>query len=101
MLTCSIYDQTPRLTGSLALSIAYGIQADNADNEFFRTFKEMLDAMTEAVMPGTFLVDVLPFRESNRWIIFRGRALTDGGLPQSSTYLPGSQVYDSTRLQPR
>ena len=99
MLTCSIYDATPRLTGSLALSIAYGIQVDTPDNEFFRMHKDMMDAITEALIPGTFLVDILPFRGFNRSSMIRGRALTDGDPPQSSIYLLGSQVYDSTRMQ--
>jgi hypothetical protein len=99
MLTCLIYNTILRLTGSLALSIAYGIQADTPENEFFRMYKELLDAMTEASVPGAFLVDILPFRGSNRLSMVRGRALTDGDLPQSNTYPPGSQVCDSTRLQ--
>jgi len=57
----SIYDAPPRLTGSLALSIAYGIQADTPDNEFFRMYKEMIDSMGDALVPGAFFVDFLPF----------------------------------------
>lgn len=49
------------LTGSFALSIAYGIQADTPDNEFLRAYKDMLEGVTEATVPGAFLVDILPF----------------------------------------
>ena len=55
-----------RLTGSLALSLAYGIQTDDPDNKFFRLYREMLDDLDVASVPGTFLVDVLPFRGSSR-----------------------------------
>lgn len=52
------------LTGSLALSIAYGIQADTPENEFYCMYKGVLGAVNEASVPGTFIVDVLPFRAS-------------------------------------
>ena len=65
ILIHSIYNTTSRLTGSLALSIAYGIEADTKDNEFFRLNREMLHDFDEACVPGTFLVDVLPFRGSS------------------------------------
>jgi hypothetical protein len=99
VLTFSIYGPTTRLTGSLALSISYGIQTDTPGNEFFRMYKEMLDAMSEALVPGAFLVDILPFRGSDHLNVVHGRELTDCILPQSSIYLLGSQVYDSTRMR--
>ena len=61
----SIHSVTSRITGSLALSIAYGIQADTPDDKYLRLFREMMRSFTEASVPGTFVVDVLPFRESN------------------------------------
>jgi hypothetical protein len=99
MLTYLGYDGAPRLTGSLALSIAYGIQADTPDNEFFRRFQAALEGMNEASVPGTFLVDVLPLRGSNPLSMDCERMLTDDGLPQSGIYLLGSPVCSSTRLQ--
>lgn len=99
MITCSIYDATRRLTGSLALSIAYGIQADTPDNEFFRMFTEMMDAMSEALVPGAFFVDIFPLRESNHLSTVRSRALTKDDLRQSRICLLGSQVYGSMRMQ--
>ena len=102
-LPCNIYPFNlrcgTRLTGSLALSIAYGIQADTPDNEFFRMFKDMMDEITEASVPGAFLVDVLPFRGCNHSSMVRRRALTEDYLLQSSIYLLGSQACGSTRLQ--
>jgi len=76
-----VYHLMSRLTGSLALSIAYGIQADTPDNEFFRMYEEMLEGVNEASVPGTFLVDVLPHRESNCWNMDCGRTLTSDGPP--------------------
>ena len=64
-LVHSIYSTISRLTGSLALSIAYGIQTDTPDNKYLRLFGEMRRSFSEASVPGAFLVDVLPSRESN------------------------------------
>jgi len=86
-----------RLTGSLALSVAYGIQADTPNNEFFRLYEDMLEGVNEASVPGTFLVDVIPARESNQ--IAGRRKKTNDGFPQSSICLRGSLVYGSTRVQ--
>ena len=97
MLTNSTHDAIPRLNGSLAFSIAYGIQVDTPDNEIFRTYTNVIDAMAEALVPGSFLVDVFPFRESNRLL---KRELWAGvDLPQSSTYLRGSPAYGFTGSQ--
>ena len=101
MPTRSIYDQAPRLTGSLALSISYGIQADTPDNEFFRMYQTMLEATNEALVPGAFLVDILPFRGFGHFIVVHRRALIHSDLLQSNTYLLGSQEYDSTRMRKR
>ena len=68
------YDMKPRLTGSLALSIAYGIQVDAPDNEFFCLYKSFMDAMDESMVPGSFLVDLLPFRGSHMIALARKNA---------------------------
>ena len=65
MLVHCIDPATSSLTGSLALSIAYGIQADTPENEFFCMYKGVLGAVNEASVPGTFIVDVIPFRGSS------------------------------------
>ncbi|KAF9783497.1 cytochrome P450 [Thelephora terrestris] len=49
------------LTGSLALSIAYGIRADTPHNEFILMYEKMLKTAQEGLVPGTFLVDMFPF----------------------------------------
>ena len=76
MMTRLTIGATSRLTGSLALSIAYGIRADTLDNEFLRMYEEMLGAAREALVPGTFLVDVLPFRKPDPLSTDFGRPLT-------------------------
>ena len=53
-----------RLTGALALSIAYGVQVDTPDNEILRSFNEVTEALKAVLVPGAFLVDVLPPRRS-------------------------------------
>ena len=75
MITC-------RLTGSLALSIAYGIQADTPDNEFFHMFEEAVEEGNEASVPGAFLVDVIPLRESHPLSMGCGRTLTSDRPPK-------------------
>ena len=97
MLACLFYVPIPRLTGS----ISYGIQADTSDNEFFRMYKETLDAMSDALVPGAFLVDILPFRGCAHLSVVCRRALIDGDLPQSSTYLLGFRAYGSTYVRKR
>ena len=64
-----------RLTGSLALSIAYGIQVENMDNEFFRMYKELSAEAGEAMVLGAFLVDIIPPRGFNRLNMSYGKAL--------------------------
>lgn len=64
----------------MALSIAYGIQADSPDNEFVRSYQNLLDASHEALVPGAFLVDLVPFRGSHRFPTVRRRALVDDVL---------------------
>ena len=63
--TCFAYGTTLSLTGSLSLSVAYGIQAETPENEFFCMNNDILRAANEGAVPGTFIVDILPFREFN------------------------------------
>ena len=62
MLIRLIQSATSRLTRSLALSIAYGIRAGTLNNEFIRMFDEMWEPARKAVVPGAFLVDIIPLR---------------------------------------
>ena len=71
-----------RLTGSLALSIAYGIWADTPDNEFIRMYEEMMGTAHKALVPGSFLVDFLPLRAPDPLRLYRRRALTNDGSSQ-------------------
>ena len=60
-----IYNNTPRLTGSLALSVAYGIQAETVGNEYLRLYREMIRSLGQAAVPGAFVVDILSPCEFN------------------------------------
>lgn len=91
----------PRLTGSLALSIAYGIQADTLDNEYFRIYKRVSESSGEAMVLGAFLVDILPFRGYTHLGIDYGKTLTVDRLPQSNICPPGSPVPDFMRVRTR
>ena len=50
-------------TGSLALSISYGIRVDSAKNPYFSAAEDVLESLEEAQVPGAFPVEFLPFRE--------------------------------------
>lgn len=50
-------------TGSLALSITYGIRVDSAKNPYFRAAQGMVDILEESQVPGAFPVELLPIRE--------------------------------------
>ena len=76
MLTRLIPSATSRLAGSLALSIAYGIWAGTLDNEFICMFEEMWEPARKAVVPGTFLVDIIPLRGSYPSCMDFGREIT-------------------------
>ena len=85
MLTRLIPSATSRLTHSLALSIAYGIRADTFDNEFIRIFEEMWEPARKAVVPGAFLVDVIPLRGPYPLRMDFGREITCHS--QASTFM--------------
>ena len=90
---------TFRLTGSLALSIAYGIRADTPDNKFIRVYEEMLKSAQKGLVPGTFLVDIIPPRRCDPLSVDWEGTLIDDALSQSSIYLRGFLVCNSTRSQ--
>jgi hypothetical protein len=58
-----IYSNPSRLTGSLALSVAYGMETDTADNQYIRLYRKMIGSLGRAAVPGAFVVDVFPLRE--------------------------------------
>lgn len=50
-------------TGSLALSIMYGIQVNSAENIYFHAAETAIESLQEALVPGAFSVEFLPIRE--------------------------------------
>ena len=50
-------------TGSLALSITYGIRVDSPRNPYFSAAEDVVEKLEEAQIPGAFPVEFLPFRE--------------------------------------
>ena len=46
--------------GAIALSIAYGIDSKSADDRFLKANIEATDAVAAALVPGKWLVDVIP-----------------------------------------
>ena len=49
-------------TGSLALSITYGIQADSMENPYFHAAEKTIESFQDFLVPGAFPVDFLPIR---------------------------------------
>ena len=73
---------TSRLTGSLALSIAYGIRTDTPNNKFICMYEDMMNAARGPMVPGTFLVDILPPRELDLFSMGCGKESTNDDLSQ-------------------
>lgn len=48
------------LTGSLSLSVAYGLNVESEDDKFYSASKNATSAVDLALVPGAFLVDFLP-----------------------------------------
>jgi hypothetical protein len=50
------------LSGSLNLSIAYGVNIESENDKFYSASEEAMAAVDIALMPGAFLVDLFPIR---------------------------------------
>ena len=70
------------LTGSLALSVAYGVNVESESDKFYAASEDAMNAVDAALVPGAFLVDALPIRMSSSQQDFPPSSLT---LTQSST----------------
>ena len=57
------------LTGSLALSVAYGLNVESEDDEFYAASVDAMSSFGVALVPGNFLVDSFPIRTSSSWTI--------------------------------
>lgn len=57
------YNHIQLATGSLALSITYGIRVDSPDNPYFHAVEKAIETIQAALVPGAFPVEFLPFRE--------------------------------------
>ena len=88
-------------TGSLALSIAYGIQVDSVDNPYFHVAEEATASLQAALVPGAFPVEFLPFRKQTLLGHFSNAILNPLSSPLRSIVAPWrwcSQLW-ATRLQ--
>lgn len=79
-------------TGSLALSITYGIRVDSAENPYFHAAEEAIEAIQAALIPGAFPVEFLPFRKSQRSSKHHAKFNSLGSSPFS--------IVDSWRRRP-
>jgi len=88
------------LTGSLMLSIAYGVNIESESDRFFAASEDAMAAVDIAMLPGAFLVDVLPIR-TNSSRKGDSRTILQCQLPQSNTSRNGFLGPVSRRLQGR
>ena len=75
-------------TGSLALSIAYGIQVDSVDNPYFHVAEEATESLQAALVPGAFPVEFLPIRALSLLGHFSNITLNPLGSPLRSIVAP-------------
>jgi len=68
-LALSLAHHTGSLTGSLTLSVAYGLNIESESDKFYAASEDAMDAVNVAVVPGNFLVDVLPIRMGSSQIL--------------------------------
>ncbi|TFK37823.1 cytochrome P450 [Crucibulum laeve] len=54
-------DLTRHMIGGITLSIAYGITTKTEDDYFVNLAEEAIGIINHATVPGTFLVDIMPF----------------------------------------
>jgi hypothetical protein len=54
------------LNGSLALSVAYGLNVESESDKFYSASEDAMSAIDIGLAPGAFLVDVLPIRTCPR-----------------------------------
>jgi len=50
------------MAGSLTLSVAYGVNVESENDDFYVASEDAMHAVDFALIPGTFLVDSLPIR---------------------------------------
>lgn len=50
------------LTGALVMDVTYGIKILPENDPYIKTAEEAMSRLSEAVIPGSFLVDFLPMR---------------------------------------
>ena len=76
------------LTGSLMLSVAYGLNVESEEDEYYSASVEAMDAVRVAIA-SNFLVDVFPIR-AFFWPRFLPNNLITLVSPQSNVFRNGS-----------
>jgi len=51
------------IVGATIMDVVYGIQVTSMDDPYITIAEKVLLLFTSAMLPGTFLVDMLPFRK--------------------------------------
>ena len=102
--TCCVFFFLPgSLAGSLALSVAYGLNVESENDRFYAASGEAMNAASMALLPGAFLVDSLPIRMSptqkkEAVLVLRAFVLTVKYVPE---WFPGAGFQRFARLGKR
>lgn len=62
--SCVVYSHPFRMTASMMLNVAYGMDVQSADEPIVRMVEKAMATISQAGSPGSFVVDSLPIRES-------------------------------------
>lgn len=58
------------MAASMILNLTYGINVQSFDDPFVENVEKTMEALTEAGVPGAFLVDALPIRKTKKRLHF-------------------------------
>lgn len=59
----SSHSQLDRLAGAIILKVTYGYELKEGADPFVSMIEKVMDEFANVTTPGTYLVDVLPFRK--------------------------------------
>ena len=55
----------PRVVGAIIMDVTYGIQVTGMDDSYIEIAEKVLQLAASAMLPGSFLVDMVPIRASH------------------------------------
>ncbi|KIP07601.1 hypothetical protein PHLGIDRAFT_70797 [Phlebiopsis gigantea 11061_1 CR5-6] len=87
------YDLTRLCTARIVLALTYGLSASILDEKYIAHAEKTLGVLAEAVFPGEFLCDLLPFlKHLPRWVPFQRRAARGREMLETHVNVPYERV---------